>query len=120
MNIVVLGASDNPMRYSNLAVKRLLKAGHYVFPVGTKPAIIEGLFVRTSDSPIENIDIITLYVGARHQPYWYNFILGTKPRKIIFNPGSENPELEELALKMGIITEEACTLALIHQDALMV
>ena len=110
---LVLGASDNPVRYSFRAVNMLRQHGHAVVPVGIRDGQVAGLSIHT-DRPTEtDIDTVTLYVGPRNQPEWYDYILGLKPRRILFNPGSENPELEALARQQGIETEEACTLVLL-------
>jgi uncharacterized protein len=118
MNVVVLGASDNPTRYSYIAVRKLKLAGHTVYPVGIKNATVEGLQIITKRDPLENIDIITVYVGQVNQPGWYDFILKTNPRKIILNPGAENGELTELAENLGIEVVEECTLVMLHYNAL--
>ena len=119
MNVVVLGASNNPSRFSLLAVHNLLRAGHKVWPIGNKNITIEGLDMITSHEPIkEEIDLITIYLNYWHQQEWYHFILHTKPKKIIFNPGAENDELAMLAEEDGIEVMEACTLVLISENAL--
>jgi len=119
MNVVVLGASNNPSRFSLLAIHNLLRAGHNVWPVGIKDIAIEGLDVITSHDPIdEHIDLITIYINSRHQPEWYDFILRTHPRKIIFNPGAENYELATMAQNFNIEVMEACTLVLISENDL--
>ena len=119
MNVVVLGASNNPSRFSLLAVHNLLRAGHKVWPVGIKEVMIEGLDVITSHDPIkEDIDLITIYLNEFHQAEWYDFILRTQPKKIIFNPGSENYELAAIAQNANIEVIEACTLVLISENDL--
>lgn len=112
---LVLGASTNPERYSNIATKLLLKHGHEVALVGIKKGSIEGNEISSSkENIIENIDTITLYVGPQNQQEWYNYILKTKPKRIIFNPGTENEELMALASQNNIEFEEACTLVLLN------
>jgi uncharacterized protein len=119
MNVVVLGASNNPSRFSLLAIHNLLRAGHKVWPVGIKEITIEGLEVITSHDPIkEDIDLITIYLNEFHQPEWYDFILRTQPKKIIFNPGAENYELAIMAQNSNIEVMEACTLVLISENDL--
>ncbi|MCC2544818.1 CoA-binding protein [Hymenobacter sp. BT175] len=110
---LVLGASDNPARYSFRAVHQLKNHGHEVVPVGIRKGAVAGLPIHT-DRPVEaGIDTVTLYVGPQNQPTWYDYILSLKPKRIIFNPGTENPELERLAQQQGIRTEEACTLVML-------
>lgn len=110
---VVIGASPNTDRYSYKATISLQKNGHTVFPVGLRNGDINGLSILTDKPALENIDTVTLYVGPDNQPFWYDYILSLKPKRIIFNPGTENPEFEKLAADKGIQTEEACTLVLL-------
>jgi predicted CoA-binding protein len=110
---LVLGASDNPSRYSFRAVHQLKQHGHEVVPVGIRKGQVAGLPIHT-DRPAEaDVDTVTLYVGPQNQPAWYDYILDLQPRRIIFNPGTENAELEQLAQARGIRTEEACTLVML-------
>jgi len=110
---LVLGASDNPARYSFRAVHQLQQHGHEVVPVGIRKGQVAGLPIHT-DRPAEaGVDTVTLYVGPQNQPAWYDYILDLNPKRIIFNPGTENAELEKLAQQRGIRTEEACTLVML-------
>ena len=113
MKTVVIGASEKPERYAQLASMSLQKHGHEVIPVGLKEGVINGISIVTKDKKIENVDTVTLYVGPANQPAWYEYILGLKPRRVIFNPGTENPELEDLLKKNGIEYTQACTLVLL-------
>ncbi|GAA4356874.1 CoA-binding protein [Hymenobacter saemangeumensis] len=110
---LVLGASDNPSRYSFRAVHMLKNHGHEVVPVGIRKGQVAGLDIHTDRPEASDVDTVTLYVGPQNQPTWYDYILGLKPRRIIFNPGTENPELERRAQAQGIRTEEACTLVML-------
>ncbi len=110
---VVLGASPNPTRYSYVAVLRLLDKGHEVIPIGLREGNIEGKNIVTTLSPITDVDTVTLYVGARNQTHYYNYILGLNPQRLIFNPGAENPELAKLAKNQGISVVNACTLVML-------
>jgi len=111
---VVLGASDNPARYAYKAIHRLKQHGHEVVPVGIKKATVEGLPIITDKTQtIEDVDTVTLYVGPQNQPVWYDYIIGLKPKRIIFNPGTENHELEKLAEDNGIETLHHCTLVML-------
>ena len=118
MNVLVLGASDNPSRYSVLAVHNLLMAGHNVWPVGVREAKVCGIDIITHQEPIEDIDLITMYINPDIQKEWYDYIFKVNPKKIIFNPGSENDELAQMAREKGIEVIEACTLILISDDCL--
>ncbi|OGX85158.1 CoA-binding protein [Hymenobacter lapidarius] len=110
---LVLGASDNPARYSFRAVHMLKNHGHEVLPVGIRKGQVAGLNIHTDRPQAPDVDTVTLYVGPQNQPGWYYYILDLKPRRILFNPGTENPELERMAHERGILTEEACTLVLL-------
>lgn len=110
---LVLGASDNPARYSYQAVHRLQRHGHEVVPVGIRKGQVGGLDILTDRPQAAAVDTVTLYVGPQNQPAWYDYILDLQPKRIIFNPGTENPELERLAQARGIRTEEACTLVML-------
>jgi len=115
---LVLGATPNPARYAYLATKRLLAAGHQVLLVGIKDGQIEGIDIQKGmPMPVGPIDTVTLYVGPRHQPAYYDYLIQLQPRRIIFNPGTENPELIQLAKAAGIETEVACTLVLLSTES---
>ena len=110
---LVLGASDNPSRYSYLAIKKLRNNGHSVVAVGRRNTIVDDVVVTKEKEPVSDIDTVTLYLNAGHQREYYDYILSLKPKRIIFNPGAENEELEELARKNNIQPMEACTLVLL-------
>lgn len=110
---LVIGASNNPERYSYLAVNRLRGAGHPVVAIGLKPVTVADVQVETAQKPFEGVDTVTLYLNPARQKDYYNYILSLKPSRIIFNPGAENEELAELAKQNGIQTMEACTLVLL-------
>jgi len=113
---VVLGASPNPSRYSHLAVARLQAHGHTVIPIGRRRGEINGEEIINEPTQIENVDTITLYLNAQNQKQYYNYILSLHPGRIIFNPGAENRELAELAVKNNIHPIEACTLVLLSTN----
>lgn len=110
---VVVGASDNPDRYSYLATLALQRHDHEVIPVGLNAGEINGLSIKTDKPFIEGTDTVTLYVGPRHQAAWQEYILSLKPQRVIFNPGTENPEFEKLLEKNNIEVLEACTLVML-------
>lgn len=110
---VVFGASPNPERYAYRAVHALLQKGHEVVPVGIKKGEVGGLPILQGHPEIEDVDTVTLYIGEERQKEHYDYILGLHPKRIIFNPGAENPELFALAREKGIETEEACTLVML-------
>lgn len=110
---VVLGASDNPSRYSYLAVEKLGRYGHPVVAIGKKAGKVGDTDVITDRPAEQDVDTVTLYLNAAHQKQYYDYILSLHPRRIIFNPGAENPELAELARGNGIKPMEACTLVML-------
>jgi uncharacterized protein len=110
---LVLGASDNPSRYSNLAIQRLRSYGHQVVAIGRKHTMVNDVVIETEKKNFENIHTVTLYLNASHQKEYYNYILSLKPRRIIFNPGAENHELFDLAKQNNITPLEACTLVML-------
>jgi uncharacterized protein len=110
---VVLGASTNPSRYSFLAINKLMANGHAVIAIGNKKGTVKGVEIRLDLTIHEDIDTITLYLNPTNQKPYYDYILAIKPKRIIFNPGTENEELEQLAQAAGIATIEACTLVML-------
>ena len=110
---LVMGASPNTARYSNLATRELVKNHHQVIAFGRRPGKIGHVNIETELKNYEDIDTVTLYLNPVNQREYYYYIISLKPRRIIFNPGTENTELIELAKKNGIIPEIACTLVLL-------
>lgn len=111
---LIIGASENPTRYSNQAAHRLYRSMVMQLSKSEKrKAWFEGVKIDTGTPLLSDIDTVTLYINPTHQKNYYNYILNLKPRRIIFNPGTENPELVTLAQQNNIQTEEACTLFLL-------
>lgn len=110
---VVIGASPNPERYAYVATQRLRRAGHEVVAVGLRPGRVGDVDLRTDRPAVPDVDTVTLYVGPQHQAAWHEYILGLRPKRIIFNPGTENDELDRAARALGIATEESCTLVML-------
>ena len=110
---LVLGASDNPERYSYLAINRLQKNGHPVVAIGRKKTMVNGIAIDTEKNIVQDVDTVTMYLNPIHQKEYYNYILSLKPKRIIFNPGAENEELAGLAKANHIEPIEACTLVLL-------
>jgi predicted CoA-binding protein len=111
---VVLGASDNPARYSFLAVDKLKRFGHDVVAIGKKEGKVGTTDVITARPDEKNVDTVTLYLNPQHQKQYYDYILSLHPKRIIFNPGAENDELYDLAKTNGIQPLEACTLVMLN------
>ncbi len=114
---IVLGASSKPDRYSYRAVNRLQLYKHEVIPLGFSPGTIGGIEIMTEWPAIEDIDTITLYLNPMRQSPHYDYILALKPKRVIFNPGTENPELIALLKRADIEAEIACTLVLLATGA---
>lgn len=110
---LILGATTNPSRYAYIAANRLVSYKHPIVNVGLKIGEVAGQPIEMAETVHSDIDTITLYLGPKNQEPLYNYIIQTKPKRIIFNPGTENPELETLANQNGIETLEACTLVLL-------
>lgn len=110
---LVLGASENPSRYSYLAVNRLLQHHHPVVAIGRRKGKVQDLDIITEHPQMDDIDTVTLYLNPGNQKPYYDYIFSLHPKRIIFNPGTENPELEKMAKEKGIEPIEACTLVML-------
>lgn len=110
---VVLGASDNPSRFSYLAVRKLNAYNHPVVAIGKKKGSINGIEIRTDHVPVTGVDTVTLYLNPMNQRQYFDYILDLKPRRIIFNPGTENDDLIQAARKNGIEPVIGCTLVML-------
>jgi predicted CoA-binding protein len=110
---LVLGASGNPSRYSFLAINRLREHHHPVVAVGRKKVQVADVSITTETTDIPDLDTVTMYLNTENQKNYYNYILAQHPRRVIFNPGAENPEFEKMLNAKGIAIQEACTLVLL-------
>lgn len=110
---VVLGASSNPARYSYMAIQRLRKYGHPVLAIGRKVGEVADVNISKEPQAEEDVDTITLYLNPTNQVEYYDYILNLHPKRIIFNPGTENDELVGLAKKNNIHAVIACTLVML-------
>jgi len=110
---LILGATPDASRYAYLAANRLVRTGHPIVNVGIKKGEVAGVAIEKPEAIHSDIDTITLYIGPQNQPSLYDYILATNPKRIIFNPGTENPELRRLARERGIETLSACTLVML-------
>jgi uncharacterized protein len=113
---VIIGATPDPSRYAFIAASMLREYNHEIVPVSIKKGSVLGkeiLDLRTKPE-IPDVDTVTMYIGPQNQPEWYDYILGLKPRRIIFNPGTENDEFEKMAEDKGIETVEGCTLVMLR------
>jgi predicted CoA-binding protein len=110
---LVFGASDNPSRYSFLAIHKLREHQHPVVAIGRKITTVSDVSVSTEKVDIPDLDTVTLYLNPENQKNYYNYILSQHPRRVIFNPGAENQEFERILHENGIRTMKACTLVLL-------
>lgn len=110
---VVLGATTKPDRYAFLAINKLVEKGHTVLAIGQNVGEVAGVKIHTKAIPLKNIDTITLYLNPLRQRDYYNYIVEAKPKRVIFNPGTENPELYQLLELNNIKAQVACTLVLL-------
>ncbi len=110
---LVFGASLKSHRYSNFAIARLVAAGIDTYAFGPSAGVVHGVEVETDVPQIQDLDTVTLYMGPKRQAAYYQDIIHLKPRRVIFNPGTENAEFYQILKKKGIAAEEACTLTLL-------
>lgn len=110
---IVLGATPDPSRYAYLASNKLARYGHEIINVGIKTGEVADVPIEKPEYIHADVDTITLYVGAHNQKPLYDYILSTSPKRIIFNPGTENSELIHLAEQKGIETVLGCTLVML-------
>lgn len=110
---LIIGASNNPERYAYKAAQRLLAYGHEIELLGIRPDVVFEKTIDTERKQYEGLDTVTLYVGPQRQPDYYDYVLSLRPKRVIFNPGTENDEFENLLTTNGIEAEEACTLVLL-------
>lgn len=113
---LVLGASHKEDRYSNRAVRKLLAHYHEVVAIGMREVTIESVQVQKGQPDLQDIHTVTLYMNPSTQEQFLEYIIGLKPKRIIFNPGTFNPKLEKMARAAGIETEEDCTLLMLDAD----
>ncbi len=113
---LVLGASSKPNRYSNLAIRRLVETGEEVVALGMKKGYAYGIPIDNGLVEYEDIDTVSLYLSPKNQPAYYDYVVSLKPKRVIFNPGTENPEFSTILKERGIEAEDSCTLVLLATD----
>lgn len=112
-NTLVFGASLSPERYANMAMIKLQKSGHNVKAYGLREGEVNGINIDTELKAYDNIDTVTLYLNPKRQQPYYDYIISLQPKRVIFNPGTENPEFYKLLERNEIQVEVACTLVLL-------
>ena len=113
---LVIGASFNESRYSNIAIHKLKAKNHFVEAIGLTKGTIANITVNKERILFENIDTISLYLSPENQEKMYDYVVKLKPNRVIFNPGTENKEFENILEQNGIKTEIACTLVLLSTN----
>tara|TARA_B110000967_G_C18686176_1_gene460643 strand:- start:357 stop:722 length:366 start_codon:yes stop_codon:yes gene_type:complete len=113
---LVLGASLNPDRYSNMAIHRLCAHKIEVTAFGMRKGSVCAVEIDTELQPYKDIHTVTLYLNPTRQKAYYEYVVGLKPSRVIFNPGTENPELYKLLEEASIDYEAACTLVLLSTN----
>ena len=110
---LVLGASLHKQRYSFMAINRLTSMNFWVIGIGSKEGIINSCHIHTNQVPIDDLHTVSIYLNARNQEEYYDYIVNLKPKRVIFNPGAENVQFEILLAEHQIHFERACTLVLL-------
>jgi predicted CoA-binding protein len=113
---LVVGASLKENRYSNIAIKRLVKYNHEVVAFGLREGQVAKVDIDTDLIPYTHIDTVTLYLNPQRQKVYYDYIIDLNPERIIFNPGTENLEFQNILKQAGLYFEEACTLVLLSTN----
>lgn len=113
---LVLGASNNPTRYSNMAIEKLVKYEQPVVAIGLRSGTVAGIAILTGKPVLDDIHTVTMYISPKRQPEYYDYLVSLKPERIIFNPGTENPEFYKILEKNGITVDPACTLVLLSSQ----
>ncbi|MDO6760144.1 CoA-binding protein [Tamlana sp. 2_MG-2023] len=113
---LVMGASLKPIRYSNMAIERLVSNDMDVVAFGLRKGVVSGVEIDTTLIPYENIHTVTLYLNPTRQKEYYDYIITLNPERVIFNPGTENPEFYALLKENDIFYETACTLVLLSTN----
>lgn len=113
---LVLGATSKPDKYAYTAITMLVDKGYSVLAIGQNTGEVAGIKIHTKTIPLKNIDTVTLYLNPVRQRDYYNYIVESKPKRVIFNPGTENPELYQLLGLNNIKIEVVCTLVLLSTN----
>ncbi len=113
---LVIGASNNTNRYSNIAINRLKQYDQETVAFGLREGTVAGVEIDTNLMPYKDIDTVTLYLNPQRQKSYYDYIISLHPKRVIFNPGTENPEFQNMLKTEGIAFEESCTLVLLSTN----
>jgi predicted CoA-binding protein len=112
-NTLIIGATPNPSRYAYRAAHMLKSKGHSIINIGIKTGDVAGVAIERAEKIHDDVHTVTLYIGPALQDGYFDYIVETNPKRVIFNPGTENEKLEEVLKANGIEAVEACTLVLL-------
>ncbi len=115
--VLVIGASEKPERYANKAVRKLLAYDYEVSALGARSGKIKETPIHTEKMQINDLYAVSLYLGEKRQQVYYDYIIGLKPKQLVFNPGAENPELAKLAKDADIKVINDCTLVMLNEGS---
>ena len=110
---LVIGASTNPVRYSNMAIRRLRDHHHPVYAVGLREGTVADVNITKQQELFADVHTVSLYVSPAHQENLHQYLIDLKPKRVIFNPGTEDEFFEKILRDSGIEVEEACTLVML-------
>lgn len=110
---LIIGATANPTRYAYTAAHRLRQKQHEIVQIGLRAGEVAGVPIDTQRLDYEGVDTVTLYIGPRHQPGYYEYVVSLHPKRVIFNPGTENAEFERILEENNIEPIRACTLVML-------
>ena len=113
---MVLGVSPDPGKRAHQVCKKLLEKGHTIIPLGIRPGKVNDISILTEKTQPEEVHTIVIYLRASRQKDWISFILASNPKRIIFNPGAENPELDKIAKEKEIEVLNECTLLMLSSN----
>jgi uncharacterized protein len=117
MKTLIIGASENPERYSFKAAHRLVENGHEIYLIGNKKGSLLGREIVNEKKQFDDVHSVTMYVSEKNQKEYYDYIVSLKPHRVIFNPGTENEEFSQILKNNKIHVEVACTLVLLSIGA---
>lgn len=113
---LVIGASENPSRYAYSAIQALLQKGHSLIALGKQKGQVNSVEIKTEMPTTTKVDTVTLYINPQLQKKYEDFLIDLNPRRVIFNPGTENSDLQNRLENAGIETLNACTLVLLSTN----
>jgi predicted CoA-binding protein len=111
---LVIGASLKESRYSNMCVKTLVSGQFPVTAIGLREGTIDEIPVLAGFPELDNIHTVSLYLGPDNQKTWYDYILKLNPERVVFNPGTENLEFQDILTEAGIEVIEGCTIVMVN------